>query len=86
MSWSVVSRVVMWEARRAIFNNESLVHIFVDSLILEGRGRAKAAKPDASAIAVACKAESGAASGKATFIGVVRQRARRVISVPYIVV
>lgn len=28
----------MWEARRAIFNNESLAHILVECLVLGGEG------------------------------------------------
>lgn len=33
-----ILRVVMWEARRAIFNNESLAHILVECLVLGGEG------------------------------------------------
>lgn len=36
-----ILRVVMWEARRAIFNNESLAHIFVECLVLGGEGGVK---------------------------------------------
>lgn len=68
------TRVMMWEARRVFFNRESVVEIFVNSLLLGGEGSTTPVRVGGQSTAAAPDATAATNEG-VTLVTVVRESA-----------